>query len=31
MPIGWYVNGNMADPKVQNGPIEDVLNRGICP
>ena len=31
MPIGWYVNGNMADPKAQTDPIEDVLNRGICP
>ena len=31
MPIGWYVNGNMADPKVQTGPIEDVLIRDLIP
>lgn len=31
MPIGWYVNGNMADAKVQTGPIEDVLIRDLIP
>ena len=30
-PIGWYVNGNMADAKVQTGPIEDVLIRDLIP
>lgn len=31
MPIGWYVNGNMADPAVQTGPIEDVLIKDLIP
>lgn len=31
MPIGWYVNGNMSDPKVQTGPIEDVLIKDLIP
>lgn len=31
MPIGWYVNGNMNDPKVQTGPIEDVLIKDLIP
>lgn len=31
MPIGWYVNGNMNDPKVQTGPIEDVLIKDMIP
>ena len=31
MPIGWYVNVNMADEKVQTGPIEDVLIRDLIP
>lgn len=31
MPIGWYVNGNMSDTKVQTGPIEDVLIKDMIP
>lgn len=31
MPIGWYINGNMADPKVTTGPIEDVLMKDLIP
>lgn len=31
LPIGWYVNGNMDDPKVQTGPIEDVLVKDLIP
>ncbi|MBQ8674383.1 MAG: hypothetical protein IJ511_10190 [Bacteroides sp.] len=31
MPIGWYVNGNRTDPKVQTGPIEDVLIKDLIP
>ncbi|MGM9811924.1 MAG: alpha/beta hydrolase-fold protein [Muribaculaceae bacterium] len=31
MPIGWYVNGNMSDPKVTTGPIEDVLIKDLIP
>ena len=31
MPIGWYINGNMQDPKVTTGPIEDVLIRDLIP
>lgn len=29
MPIGWYLNGRMDDPKVTTGPIEDVLIRDL--
>ncbi|MGM9803733.1 MAG: alpha/beta hydrolase [Muribaculaceae bacterium] len=31
MPIGWYLNGNMSDPKVTTGPIEDVLIKDLIP
>lgn len=31
MPIGWYLNGNMADPKVTTGPIEDVIIKDLIP
>ena len=31
LPIGWYVNGNMNDPKVHTGPIEDVLIKDLIP
>lgn len=31
MPVGWYVNGNMRDPKVMTGSIEDVLVKDLIP
>lgn len=31
LPIGWYVNANMADPKVISGPIEDVMIKDLIP
>ncbi|MGN0213288.1 MAG: alpha/beta hydrolase [Muribaculaceae bacterium] len=31
MPIGWYLNGRMEDPKVTTGPIEDVLIKDLIP
>ena len=31
LPIGWYVNGNMNDPKVKTGPIEDILIKDLIP
>lgn len=31
LPIGWYINANVNDPKVTSGPIEDVLIKDLIP
>ncbi|MGM9758842.1 MAG: alpha/beta hydrolase [Parabacteroides sp.] len=31
LPIGWYINANVSDPKVTSGPIEDVMIRDLIP
>lgn len=31
LPIGWYINANVKDPKVTSGPIEDVLIKDLIP
>lgn len=31
LPIGWYINANMSDPKVLSGPIEDVIVHDLIP
>ena len=31
LPIGWYINANVSDPKVTSGPIEDVLIKDMIP
>lgn len=31
LPIGWYINANVRDPKVTSGPIEDVMIRDLIP
>jgi len=31
LPVGWYLNGRMEDPKVTTGPIEDVLIHDLIP
>lgn len=31
LPIGWYINANVCDPKVTSGPIEDVLIEDLIP
>lgn len=31
LPIGWYINANVRDPKVTSGPIEDVLIKDLIP
>ncbi|MCD8387652.1 MAG: hypothetical protein LUD17_12295 [Bacteroidales bacterium] len=31
LPVGWYLNGRMEDPKVSTGPIEDVLMHDMIP
>lgn len=31
LPIGWYINANVCDPKVTSGPIEDVMIKDLIP
>lgn len=31
LPIGWYINANVNDPKVTSGPIEDVIIKDLIP
>lgn len=31
LPIGWYINANVTDPKVTSGPIEDVMIDDLIP
>lgn len=31
LPIGWYINANINDPKVTSGPIEDVMIKDLIP
>ncbi|MDE6375314.1 MAG: hypothetical protein K2L09_06255 [Alistipes sp.] len=31
LPIGWYINANVVDPKVTSGPVEDVIVQDLIP
>ena len=31
LPIGWYINANVNDPKVTSGPVEDVMINDLIP
>lgn len=31
LPIGWYINANVSDPKVTSGPIEEVMIDDLIP